>query len=763
MRQGLFEHFISKTNFLEAFARVAAKGALGGVDGVSLEKFRRNLSSNLMRLRQDIQEGRYKPQPVKSVWVPKLNPNGEWRELGLPTVVDKVAQAALLNVVEPLAENIFLSTSYGYRRGKGPMKALQRVEHNLKNLKLIWVSHHDVDNCFDSLDQNHVIELFSGLVEGDARLVELVALWSRMGVIDPKGQWRNVEAGVRQGQILSPLLANLYLHPLDELAVKGGWGWVRYADNFLIQCSSQAKAVEAEEKVRHFLETSLGLKLNPNPDPVASLKEGFVFLGILFKGQQREIAPEKIEKIKNRLRFLLSARNQAPPRELLSELGRRVDGWRRYYGFLNPKGQFAYLDKIIADGLNQHIQRRVRDGAWSERVPDELMLPSLRNINPAKSRQALKKLWSAASNNQTDVFDHRVQKKVQSQHLRYSRKLALEGEVFVSTPGSFLGCRGERLVLRQKGAVKADVPLLRIRGICIASPGVTISSNLIELCARKSVTVYFLDQMGKVTGLLSPPGGHRSDLSLAQLKHRETSLGRLLACQFIWGKLKNQRALLRYNIKNHARHGESAALSLCRETVKAMGDYIDQVKNISKSNSPENFRARLLGLEGACASRYWRAAGALLPSDAGFNGRNRRGAKDLVNSILNYGYGILYVRMNTAVVRSGLNPEAGFLHANEPGRPSLVLDMVEEFRAPVVDRSVFALLKLKVKVGQDEQGHLTPETRRRVVQAVLQRLNAPTPYRGKKISLEEIMHRQGEALKNCLKGGRSYRAFLSRW
>ena len=253
MADTLFQQFIAAANFQEAFAKVHAKGSVGGVDGVSLAAFARQAPFYLRRLRREVAEGSYLPQPVAGVSVPKHDEHHGRRLLGLPTVADKVVQMALYQVVMPLAERHFCDTSYGYRPNKGPYKALRRVEHNLKSGKLTWVIHRDVDDFFDTLGHDRLLTLFGELVHDDRRLLDLVALWCRSGMVGRDGHWRDLHAGVRQGQILSPLLANLYLHQLDCFVAGQGWGWVRYADDYLLQCAEKEVALRADREVEAYL------------------------------------------------------------------------------------------------------------------------------------------------------------------------------------------------------------------------------------------------------------------------------------------------------------------------------------------------------------------------------------------------------------------------------------------------------------------------------------------------------------------------------
>ena len=199
----------------------------------------------------------------------------------------------MLQVIEPLAEKIFSDCSYAYRPGKGHYKAIRRIDHSLNNRKRTWAIPRDIDNFFDTLNHQRLIEQFSGLVNGEPVMIELVALWCRMGLVEKNGRWRNVEAGVRQGGVISPLLANLYLHPLDEYAAKQEIDWIRYADDYLILCDSREKAASTDAKIEGFLKDSLGLRLNHSENSPKHIDEGFTFLGVRFCGKERTIAPKK--------------------------------------------------------------------------------------------------------------------------------------------------------------------------------------------------------------------------------------------------------------------------------------------------------------------------------------------------------------------------------------------------------------------------------------------------------------------------------------
>lgn len=765
MAHSLFSRFLSEDNFALAFDKVVAKGAAGGIDGLGVDDFRKNAEQRLKRLRREVEEGRYVPEPTAGVSIPKHDGKNGRRQLGLPTVADKIVQMALNQVVAPRAEKMFHNTSYGYRPEKGPQRALRRVEHNLVSGKQTWVVHRDVDNFFDSLDHGRLLQLFAQLVEGDERLVELVALWCRGGIVARDGRWRNVSAGVRQGQVISPLLANLYLHALDEYAEANGWGWVRYADDFLLQCRDREQAAAANLMVAGYLKETLRLGLNDQEQPVADLAEGFIFLGVEFKGDQRRIAAKKITKMKSRLNDLLAPGNGAAPEIVFGKLQLMLDGWRRYYGHLNPLEQFAEIDGHARTRLEALVARQIGKGAWPAAVPQGLRLPCLSGEGQTSRDKLLKDIWrkpaAAPKAADLDVLREKCDRKVGKRRRRHQRDEVRGGDIWVVSPGHFVGKRGGRILVREKQKVVAEVPGERVQAITLAAKGLGISADVIRYCSERDIPLHFTDEQGRIIAMLQKPGSRRNDIALLQALHQDDAKGLHLARMFIYGKVKNQLSLLKYYSK-YKRAGREAFLAAFADEHEGLKKLVAKIKALEGS-TPKDFRNSLMGLEGAFAARYWKIAAALLPEKYPFEGRFRQGATDIVNAALNYGYGILYARILTALIRAGLNPSSGFLHAPISGKPILSWDLIEVFRAPVVDRAVFSMLNRRVDVALGKDGTLAESARKQIAQVVLARLGSTEVWQNRQDTLQNHMERQAQAIVEHLRENISFRPFLSRW
>lgn len=763
----LLEQFLSKENFVRAYNRIAAKRASGGIDNVSVENFGKRLEKNIQRLIDQIKSGHYIPSPVATAYIPKFNEENEWRELGLPTVADKVVQAALLQAVEPLAEKIFLDTSYGYRPGKGHYKAIRRVEHNLNNERRIWIAHRDIDNFFDTLNHNLLLSQFSELVKGESVLTELVALWCRMGLVDKNGRWRNVEAGVRQGHVISPLLANLYLHPLDEFVSRLNVRWVRYADDYLIQGRSKDEVENADVQIINFLKSRLSLWVNNTPNPISNIENGFTFLGVYFCGEKRSIAQHKADKIQRKITWTLSDKNSDSLETVIQHITQMVDGWRRHYGFLNPTEQFSKIQHQLENAFITFASKKIKKGQWDSNIPENMYFPSLIVDNdPFAGFKKMRSLWQEAlkinSNQKFEEIKKTADKKVSKRRRKFRREYAQNADLVVTTPGCFIGKRGERIIVRKNQQIVAEMPAIRLNGLTVGAKGTSLSGDVIELCMNKNIYIHFVDELGRVIAVIAPPGGNAGETSLLQVTERNTERGLHLAKMFVFGKAKNQLALLKHYYKYRINR-ENGFGACFRERQRQMESLIREIRTLASFAAPETFRQQLMGLEGAFASHYWAIVKNLFHNGIPFDGREREGAKDLVNSALNYGYGILYSRILNALIRSGLNPMSGFLHNFQQGKPVLVYDLIEEFRSVVVDRGIFTSLRRGEKLVQEDDGLLTQETRKKIASAVIRRLSSETYFIGKRFVLEDIIREQALNIKKHLSGNWNYRPFLWRW
>ena len=331
-------------------------------------------------------------------------------------------------------------------------------------------------------------------------------------------------------------------------------------------------------------------------------------------------------------------------------------------------------------------------------------------------------------------------------------------QLLVSGFGLFLGKKSERVIVKKGKAVCAQVPFLRLQEVVVGSSGVSFSSDLVEnLCAR-GIRLAFLNSSGKPYALVTSPMLTATvETRRAQLEAYGTRRGADLCRWIVAGKLRNQEKLLRYFAKS--REGES------RQSLEHAASAFRKLRQAAlavEGACTDAVRPALMGFEGTAGRMYWREVGRLLPDELGFEGRQHQGPGDAVNAALNYGYGILYSHVWGAVMNAGLEPFAGFLHVDRSGKPSLVLDLVEEFRQPVVDRAILTWLNKGGRLTVIK-GLLDSASREAVASRVLLRLIATETHRGKRHQVRSIVQMQARLAASAVRGLRDYRPFTFKW
>jgi RNA-directed DNA polymerase len=281
-----------------AWERVRRNAGSAGVDGQSVEGFEKQADHHLRTLHEALKAGTYRPAPVKRVWIDKPG-SREQRPLGVPTVRDRVVQTALRAVIEPIFEREFVATSYGFRPRRGCKDALRRVDELLAKGHL-WVVDADLRKYFDSIPHGRLLDEVRTRI-ADGAVLKLIESYLTQGVLEAMTHWEP-EAGTPQGAVISPLLANVYLHPVDQALQQAGYEMVRYADDFVVLCRSREEAQEALERVRREVEAR-GLTLHPDKTRVVHAgDDGFDFLGYHFERGKKWPRAKSVQKLRQALR-----------------------------------------------------------------------------------------------------------------------------------------------------------------------------------------------------------------------------------------------------------------------------------------------------------------------------------------------------------------------------------------------------------------------------------------------------------------------------
>lgn len=324
----LMDKVVRPNTLTAAWQKVASNGGAAGVDRQGIDRFETKSAVYLSELSQSLREQRYEPMPVRRVEIPKGD--GKTRPLGIPTVKDRIVQTALKFVMEPIFEARFQNGSYGFRPGRGCKDALREVDGLIRQGHTFVVDA-DLQSYFDTIPRERLMQRVEEQIS-DGAVLELVDKFLRQDVMQDGKRWTPT-GGTPQGAVISPLLANVYLHPLDVLMEESGYRMVRYADDFVILCRSREEATTALEQVRRWVAEN-GLTLHPEKTHVGDCRqegEGFDFLGYRFEAGQRLVRDKSLQRLKERIRAKTRRTRGDSLACIVADLNPMLKGWFAYF------------------------------------------------------------------------------------------------------------------------------------------------------------------------------------------------------------------------------------------------------------------------------------------------------------------------------------------------------------------------------------------------------------------------------------------------
>ena len=362
IKGGKWYSLIDKVWMMENLDSAARKVAQGKsrkkADGRRCRHYAQTRHRRLPSLQEKLKAGQYYPPPAERVWIPKAG-SKEMRPLGISPVESRVVQMAVRNVIEPIFENIFAQHSYGFRPERGAKEALRLIVEALAQGK-IWVVDADIKGYFDNIPQEPLMELVAQHIS-DGALLELINRFLKQGVMESGKGWQPTETGTPQGAVISPLLANIYLNPLDHVMAQQNRLIIRYADDFVILCESQKEAEEALEQVRQWMNQA-GLTLHPTKTRIVNAAEpgGFDFLGYHFERGYRWPRQKSIEKLKDAVVSKTPRKRSGPLTHIIEDLNRTLRGWFAYFKHSHWT-TFERLDGWIRQRLRSILRK------WNKR------------------------------------------------------------------------------------------------------------------------------------------------------------------------------------------------------------------------------------------------------------------------------------------------------------------------------------------------------------------------------------------------------------
>jgi RNA-directed DNA polymerase len=350
----LMDKVYAPATLMAASGKVRANGGAAGVDGQSLKRFAAQEELYLAELAAGLREGGYRPQPVKRVDMPKGD--GKTRPLGIPTVKDRVVQTAVKFVLEPIFEATFCATSYGFRPGLGCRDALREVAR-LIGEGYTFVVDADLQSYFDTIPHERLMQRVEERIS-DGRILDLLRSWLAQDIMRGMERWTPTQ-GTPQGAVISPLLANIYLHPLDARMAARGYRMVRYADDFVVLCKSREEAGAALAEVGAFVNDN-GLRLHPDKTHVGDCRqagEGFDFLGYRFEAGRRFVRTKSLTRLKDTIREKTRRTRGDSLACVIADLNRSLRGWFGYFKHADPH-IFIRIDKLIRRRLRSFLRKQ---------------------------------------------------------------------------------------------------------------------------------------------------------------------------------------------------------------------------------------------------------------------------------------------------------------------------------------------------------------------------------------------------------------------
>lgn len=363
----LLEAIADPTNLASAWARVRANAGAAGVDGQTVDVFDADAEHQLAALRRRLLSAeRYVPPPVRRVDIPK--PDGRTRPLGIPTVADRVVQQATRQVIEPLFEPHFLPCSFGYRPGRSAADAVHWVREAIRRGDR-WVAEFDIVGFFDHLHHPRLLREVAKQVD-DPEVIGLIRRWLAAGVLSDEGLVRSA-SGTPQGGVISPLLANIYLHRLDTEVRSAGFRLIRYADDFVILADRRWK-VEAADRLVRAVVADIGLEVAETKSRIVKVRDGFEFLGFTIQGRFLRPRPLALARFKDQVRARTRRKAPVSMQSTIDELNPLLRGWGHYYAMGDVVSLFDDLDKWIRMRLRSRARKRFKThgGADNHRWPN---------------------------------------------------------------------------------------------------------------------------------------------------------------------------------------------------------------------------------------------------------------------------------------------------------------------------------------------------------------------------------------------------------
>jgi len=694
--------------------------------------------------RKTLEQG-YIPDPLQAFEIPKSN--GEMRQLAEASLSSKVVQKI---IADALSKHIKLNDkSYAFRQGKGTLKAINRTKDFLK--VYTHVAKADIDDFFDTIDQTKLMYLLNKIIL-DKKIVLLISLFLQNGMMK-QNQWIDKSRGVYQGDVLSPVLSNIYLHSFDVALENEGIDFVRYADDMIFFAKSTKQARLHLQKATAQIR-ALSLEFDEDKSYVSSVEKGFEFLGLYFRGDSVTMDNKKFM---DKLSTLSQKTKKKSLAQSVDFFNQYLQGIKQYYAkALSQNHQLILIEEHIENILIRKIAKEKKDKTINNKAKFVQILVELDDLQGSTreekklyAKQMVTKAYESLALTQPMKTAKKAMDKKKSTFLQDQIK---SSEIVLGKFGLYASISKGNLVVKEYGKVVKKVPINWVTRIIVMTKGASISTALVYACSKRKIDLDFIENQTPYAQL-TYYHTINNELHLKQLDIKNSDDGLAIAKALVKAKVKNQLNLIKY----HARYRAESDTQEYKKLTQLISQIEQQAKHITKAKDNDS----LMGYEGIISALYWRAFGILI-GDETFK-RETQDAPDTINQALNYGYAFLYARVQSALIKCGVNIYHSFLHVAQANKPTLVFDLIEPFRQPTVDREIISILNLGTPLNSTK-GKLDKPSIKVITENVQERLATPTKYREGKYKIGAIIELQALELAHTIKGIKAkFKPYVARY
>lgn len=765
---GLLARVANEQCLRAAWHRVRHGSKSAGTDGVTLERFAAELEENLADLSLQLLRRTYRPSPLRRVELAKEG--GGTRMVGVGTVRDRVAQSACLDVLDPILDRLLSDRCYAYRPRRSAGNAVLDFHATVVARPECWILKCDIRKCFDTIDHELLLEALSPHVP-DADLIALIRAWARAEVVCRGEVLVNVQ-GVPQGSALAPLLANLYLDPVDRTLEGLGVPFARYADDIVVRADNRPAADRLRGEIAEVLRTRLRMTLHPDKTQIVSAPDGIDFLGFRVSSNPVAISDAKVGRLLDRVGQCFAAiRGAKEPTggalvgaaltEALRALGALLRGFSAYYLTVGPQRAIVVTLAKLDHSIDELAARQLPPEVLLH--PEWMARPRLLARTPSEPVDASGVGYPEVLDRAAPAMPSPVESEATTnQEPSRDAVLLQDGLLTVLRPNVYLTLREEMVEARMRRKPVFRIPIQDVESVMLHGFGVAVSSTLILRLASAQIPVVISSPTGTDMAAVTGPESGRPRLRVLQARHAELPDVIRAGIGMLEAKVSNQASLLRYYAKYRRRRGSDvheqldALAASIRQEAAAIGAI--------PCGDRERARASAMGHEGRAAALYWSGVALLLPEALGFPGRCTRNASDPVNQSFNYVYGCLYPAVWRALALAGMDPFVGILHGSERASASLVFDMIEEFRCGFADRVVLSLIGRGFRPELGRDGMLRGRTRRGLLGGFQGAARRRVEWCGTRSDLRGLLERRARSLAVVFRDGHGESAaFHLRW